>query len=76
MRKYVMAALAVLATSTMFAQVPAGPNRPGNVPEDDVITPFGYFHPSRVQTVAEGETLRLNGQVQHRDGTRYRQQLV
>jgi hypothetical protein len=69
MRKYVLAALAVLATSTMFAQVPAGPNRPGNVPEDYVITPFRHFHPSCVQTVAEGETLRLNGQVQHRDGT-------
>ena len=55
MRKYLLTALAVLAASTVFAQVPAGPNRPGNVPEGYVITPFGYYHSSCAHTLAEGE---------------------
>jgi hypothetical protein len=47
----------------------AGPNRPTNVPEGYVITPFGYFHPSCVQSLAEGERLLADGRVQHADGT-------
>jgi hypothetical protein len=44
-------------------------NRPANVPEDYVITPFGYFHPSCVLLLAEGNILLADGRVQHADGT-------
>ena len=47
----------------------AGPNRPSQVPEGYVITPFGYFHPSCVLRTTEGETLLADGRVQHADGT-------
>ncbi len=77
----VMAALAVLAIGTgavvaqendgnFLNQAPiAGPNRPANVPQDYVLTPFGYFHPSCVQKIAAGETLLADGRVKHQDGT-------
>jgi hypothetical protein len=47
----------------------AGPNRPENVPEGYVITPFGYFDPSCVQSLAKGERLLADGRVQHADGS-------
>ncbi|MGB9234593.1 MAG: hypothetical protein WCC04_09280 [Terriglobales bacterium] len=47
----------------------AGPNRPPQVPEGYVITPFGYFHPSCVLHIAEGETLLADGRIEHVDGT-------
>jgi hypothetical protein len=47
----------------------AGPNRPGSVPEGFVITPFGYFHPSCVQSLAQGERVLADGRIQHADGT-------
>jgi len=43
-------------------------NRPPNVPEEYVITPFGYFHPSCVQMLTEGNTLLADGRVEHPDG--------
>lgn len=43
-------------------------NRPANVPEEYVITPFGYFHPSCVQMVAEGNTLLADGRIAHQNG--------
>lgn len=43
-------------------------NRPASVPADYTITPFGYFHPSCVQMVAEGHTLLADGRVVHPDG--------
>jgi hypothetical protein len=46
----------------------AASTRPPQVPENYVITPFGYFHPSCVQHVAEGETLLQDGRIQHADG--------
>lgn len=55
MKKCLLTVLAALATSTILAQVPTGPNRPSGVPEGYVITPFGYFHPSCVHTLAEGK---------------------
>jgi hypothetical protein len=61
--------LAFLASTMAYAQAPAGPNRPGGVPDGYVITPFGYFHPSCMLQLAEGETLLANGLVQHADGT-------
>ncbi len=47
----------------------AGPNRPSNVPEEYVITPFGYFHPSCLQRLAKGERLLPDGRVQHANGS-------
>ena len=46
----------------------AGPDRPADVPEGFVITPFGYFHPSCVMELAAGNTL-LDSGVRRADGT-------
>ncbi len=79
-----LAGLAVLAVLVMFsaslsgqATAPAlarnvavaGPDRPPQVPEGYVITPFGYFHPSCVFQIEEGETLLADGRVEHANGT-------
>ena len=40
------------------AQSSARPKRPANVPSTYRITPFGYFHPSCVVHLAEGDELR------------------
>ena len=57
------------AQPTQPAQ-PAAATRPEGVPEGYVITPFGYFDPSCVFHVAQGETLLAQGTVlQHADGT-------
>jgi hypothetical protein len=69
MKKFMTALVFLASTSFLTAQVVAGPNRPGNVPEGYVVTPFGYFHPSCVQSTVDGDTLLGNGQVQHKDGT-------
>ncbi|HEX8712582.1 MAG TPA: hypothetical protein VF730_11960 [Terracidiphilus sp.] len=81
LRVFVAATLVILAISTdaLVAQVNhgspvnqmlmAGPDRPANVPQGYLLTPFGYFHPSCVQRIAEGETLLADGRVQHKDGT-------
>ena len=47
----------------------AGANRPATVPAGYVVTPFGYFHPSCVQSLAQGESLLADGRVQRADGT-------
>ncbi|HEY3989284.1 MAG TPA: hypothetical protein VGM02_08305 [Acidobacteriaceae bacterium] len=47
----------------------AGPNRPSNVPEGYIVTPFGYFHPSCLQRLAKGERLLADARVQHADGS-------
>jgi hypothetical protein len=54
------------ATPTGFAGDTT--NRPAGVPEDYVITPFGYFHPSCVRMLAEGQTLLADGRIQYADG--------
>ena len=60
-----------ISASMLQAQTPAGPNRPANVPEGYLITPFGYFHPSCVVRLAEGDTRIAGGSaIQHRDGTK------
>ena len=46
----------------------AGPNRPENVPDGYLITPFGYFHPSCVQSLEKGQRLLADGRVQLADG--------
>jgi len=43
--------------------------RPSNVPTNYVTTPFGYFNPSCVYLVAEGDTLLPDGSIQHPDGS-------
>ncbi len=53
------------------AQAPAGPNRPAQVPEEYIVTPFGYFHPSCVVHLAKGEEVLEGGKVQKADGTIY-----
>ncbi len=70
-----LAVLAVLVVVSVFSaplsgqQTGAGMNRPADVPEEFVITPFGYFHPSCVLLLEEGNTLLADGGVQHADGT-------
>ncbi|MGA9416974.1 MAG: hypothetical protein WCF61_05000 [Terriglobales bacterium] len=61
--------LGVTAIPLAEAQRLAGPDRPSAVPAGYVITPFGYFHPSCVRAVADGETVLADGRVQHTDGT-------
>jgi hypothetical protein len=52
------------------AQAPARSHRPSAVPEGYLITPFGYFHPSCVKHLSDGDILRSDeGAIQHRDGS-------
>ena len=53
-----------LATNSSVAR----PNRPPQVPESYVITPFGYFHPSCVFEIGDEERLLADGRVEHADG--------
>jgi len=54
----------------MSAQVPAGKSRPSAVADEYVITPFGYFHPTCVKQLSEGDILRKDeGVIQHADGS-------
>ena len=67
----VLSLWALLACTTAHAQVPAGPNRPIGVPDGYVITASGYFHPSCVRQLAEGDTLDEDGPaIEHADGSR------
>jgi len=53
-----------------FSQVqPAGANRPAGVPAGFVITPFGYFHPSCVLQLGNGESVSKDGLLHHADGS-------
>ena len=72
MRVWVAARVFCAALSGALGQanIPgAGSGRPAKVPDGYVITPFGYFHPSCVQSLARGERLLPDGRVQHADGT-------
>lgn len=42
---------------------------PAGVPQGYVITPFGYFHPSCVRTIARSDILLADGKIKHADGT-------
>jgi hypothetical protein len=65
-----VAAMHVACITATRAQQAAGPNRPPGVPQDYVITPFGYFHPSCVGHLAPGDELRSDqGVIQHKDRT-------
>ncbi len=65
MKQRLFSLLVVLvSTSTALAVTPAG------VPEGYVVTPFGYYHASCVQILAEGDELRPDELViQHKDGS-------
>jgi hypothetical protein len=61
----------VAGLTAAHALTPAGPKRPATVPEDYVVTPFGYFHPSCVRQLGQGDVLREDeGTVDHADGSR------
>ena len=60
--------LVMMSVGMLNAQMAAGWNRPASVPSDYVITPFGYFHPSCVRQVNEGETLLGDGRIRFKDG--------
>ena len=63
-------AITMLFAGLTAAQAPAGPKRPAAVPADFVLTPFGYFHPSCVNHLAEGEVVREDRKViERKDGT-------
>ena len=55
--------LVMMSVGMLNAQMAAGWNRPASVPSGYVITPFGYFHPSCVRQVNEGETLLGDGRI-------------
>src|SRR5215469_5147528 len=63
----VMVVVPLIAMSSL-AQEKAS-NRPLGVPDNYVVTPFGYFHPSCVRHVAEGEVVLADGRIQHADGS-------
>jgi hypothetical protein len=69
--KIVTAALLFIGVTSIplaHAQRPAGANRPSTVPADYIVTPFGYFHPSCVRGVANGETVLPDGRLQQING--------
>jgi len=59
----------LLAAAPALAQTTPAPARPYGVPDDYVITPFGWFHPSCVGAVPSGGTVLADGRVRHADGT-------
>jgi hypothetical protein len=65
-----IAAMHVACIAVAQAQAPAGPNRPAAVPQGYVVTPFGYFHPSCVNHLAQRDKVLRDQQViQHTNGT-------
>jgi hypothetical protein len=61
---------AVLAATLAADYVQAGSKRPASVPAEYVITPFGYFHPSCINHVANGDVLRQDAKtIQHPNGS-------
>ncbi|MCL2659443.1 MAG: hypothetical protein FWD64_02835, partial [Acidobacteriaceae bacterium] len=65
----ILVALLFFGGAVMQAQAPAGKHRPASVPEDYVITPFGYFHPSCIVNLSKGDTLDKGSRaVRHADG--------
>jgi hypothetical protein len=51
----------------------AGSHHPAGVPEEFLVTPFGYFHPSCVNQLAKGEVLHQDAQtIERANGVVYR----
>ena len=62
--------LLAAGSTAALALSKAGLNRPTGVPADYVITPFGYFHPSCVVQLAQGDSLRRSDKiVRHANGS-------
>ena len=60
----------VSGLTAMHAQAPAGPRAPAEIPKGYVITPFGYFHPTCVKQLGEGDILREDEvAIEHADGS-------
>ena len=59
----------MMSLGMLYSQMAMGSNRPASVPSDYVITPFGYFHPSCVRGIKDGETLLADGRIRLEDGT-------
>jgi hypothetical protein len=67
---FLAACVAMAGLLLLFAPgLQARESRPSNVPTNYVTTPFGYFNPSCVHLVAEGDTLLPDGSLQHPDGS-------
>jgi hypothetical protein len=49
--------------------MPTSGNRPFAVPNDFVVTPFGYFHPSCVASLSKGERILPDRRIAHADGS-------
>jgi hypothetical protein len=65
-----IAVLLAAGLTAAQAQAPAGPHRPAKVPGNYIVTPFGYFHPTCVQKLAEGDELRPDTKtIQHAAGS-------
>jgi hypothetical protein len=68
--KLLLFTMLVAGVTAAHALTPAGPKRPATVPEDYVVTPFGYFHPSCVRQLGQGDVLHEDeGTVHHADGS-------
>lgn len=60
----------VAGLAVVQALASTGANRPAGVPQDFVITPFGYYHPSCVNHLAKGDVLRQDEKmIQRANGT-------
>jgi hypothetical protein len=60
----------VSGLAAVQAQAPAGTRAPAFIPREYVITPFGYFHPTCVRKLAEGDILREEeAAIEHADGS-------
>jgi hypothetical protein len=65
-----IAAMPIVGMSAAHALTTAGPNHPAGVPPGYVITPFGYFDPSCVVHLTEGDELRPDEHIiRHANGT-------
>ncbi len=53
-------AFTMLVAGLTVGQASAGTNRPAAVPADFVITPFGYYHPTCVNHLAQGDVLHTD----------------
>ena len=68
--KSIALTMLVAGLTAAQAQTPGGQNRPATVPEGYVITPFGYFHPSCVMHLGNGDEVRQDEKsVRHANGT-------
>jgi hypothetical protein len=68
--KSIAITMLVAGLTAAQALTTAGPNRPATVPANYVITPFGYFDPSCVTHLAEGDDVRQDENViRHANGS-------